>query len=101
MCCESNVIKKLLEKLALVDSLTEIYNRRFYELDIRKVWNGCKRENKAISLALLDIDYFKSYNDEYGHLSGDEALRLVAKHIKKSIKNGPMILLLVMAEKNL
>ncbi|MDP5214670.1 diguanylate cyclase [Pseudoalteromonas tunicata] len=78
--------KKLLEKLALVDSLTEIYNRRFYELDIRKVWNGCKRENKAISLALLDIDYFKSYNDEYGHLSGDEALRLVAKHIKNQLK---------------
>ncbi|WP_082930800.1 GGDEF domain-containing response regulator [Shewanella woodyi] len=78
--------KNLLEQLALVDSLTEVYNRRFYELDIRKVWSACNRNDTELSIAMIDIDFFKSYNDDYGHLSGDNALRLVASHIKKQLK---------------
>lgn len=78
--------KKLLEQLALVDSLTEIYNRRFYELDVRKLWSASRRDEMPLSVALIDIDFFKSYNDEYGHLSGDDALKIVAQHIKQQLK---------------
>lgn len=78
--------KNLLEQLALIDCLTEIYNRRFYELDIKKVWSACNRNNTKLSIAMIDIDFFKSYNDEYGHLKGDNALRTVANHIKKQLK---------------
>lgn len=78
--------KNLLEQLALIDCLTEIYNRRFYELDIKKVWNSCNRNEVKLSIAMIDIDFFKSYNDEYGHTKGDVALRIVAKHIKKLLK---------------
>ncbi|NRD72529.1 diguanylate cyclase [Shewanella sp. VB17] len=78
--------KNLLEQLALIDALTEIYNRRFYELNVRKVWNESIRNNTQVSIAMIDIDFFKSYNDEYGHLKGDDALRLVANHIKKQLK---------------
>nr|WP_269970008.1 MULTISPECIES: diguanylate cyclase [unclassified Shewanella] len=78
--------KNLLEQLALIDCLTEIYNRRFYELDIKKVWSACNRNNSKLSIAMIDIDFFKSYNDEYGHLKGDNALRTVANYIKKQLK---------------
>jgi len=78
--------KNLLEQLALVDGLTEVYNRRFYELDIRKVWSACNRNATSLSVAMIDIDFFKSYNDNYGHLNGDDVLRQVANHIKKQLK---------------
>ncbi len=78
--------KNLLEQLALIDCLTEVYNRRFYELDIRKVWCACNRNVTSLSVAMIDIDFFKSYNDNYGHLNGDNVLRQVANHIKKKLK---------------
>lgn len=69
---------ELLDHLARIDGLTEIPNRRAFDDQLEKEWNRAKRENKTLSLALLDIDYFKGYNDHYGHPAGDQCLKQIA-----------------------
>jgi len=67
-----------LEHLTLVDSLTQLYNRRFFERQMDREWKKCHRESKRLALLVIDIDYFKFYNDSYGHAAGDECLQKVA-----------------------
>ena len=78
--------KKLLAELALVDGLTGIYNRRFCDAEMEKSWNICRRNKSCLSVAMIDIDYFKSYNDHYGHALGDEVLRRTAQSIHNHLK---------------
>ena len=75
-----------LEQLANLDSLTCVPNRRkFYEMyDLE--WRMSVRENTPLSLIMIDIDYFKQYNDQYGHAAGDQALKMVAQVIFKQLK---------------
>jgi len=75
-----------LEQLANVDSLTCVPNRRkFYEMfDLE--WKMSVRENTPLSQIMIDIDYFKEYNDQYGHAAGDQALKKVAQVIFKQLK---------------
>lgn len=70
--------RKLLEGLANLDGLTEMPNRRSFEIALEKEWRRCLRAGKILSLALLDVDCFKQYNDNYGHTAGDEVLKKVA-----------------------
>ena len=76
--------RKAIEGLVMFDGLTGIYNRRAYDEFIEVEWKRAKRENAYISMALLDIDYFKKYNDNYGHLMGDEVLKLLATTIRST-----------------
>ncbi len=76
--------KNLLRLLADKDGLTEVYNRRYFENQSRIELKRHYRQQQPITLALLDIDYFKSYNDAYGHLQGDICLREVAQTIASS-----------------
>ena len=76
--------RKAIEGLVMFDGLTGIYNRRAYDEFMEVEWRRAKRENTYISLALLDIDYFKKYNDNYGHLMGDEVLKLLASTIRST-----------------
>ncbi len=78
---------KKLEHLSYIDELTGIPNRRIFNEVIRKQWNRCMQESIPLSVILLDIDYFKNYNDNYGHLQGDECLKKVAKTLAGSIKH--------------
>ena len=75
-----------LEQLSLVDELTEIANRRKFDQYIAAEWTRLARENNPLSLILCDIDYFKLYNDTYGHQAGDRCLQQVAQAIRKVIK---------------
>lgn len=68
-----------LEKLSKLDGLTKIANRRCFDEFLEKEWNRLKRTGNYLSLILFDIDYFKDYNDYYGHLAGDECLIQVAR----------------------
>lgn len=72
----------LLRSLSLIDSLTGIANRRKFDETLRTEWRHCARENKPLSLLMIDIDFFKRYNDEYGHQAGDACLRAVASCIQ-------------------
>jgi diguanylate cyclase (GGDEF)-like protein len=60
--------------LSLKDSLTGVWNRRKYDQTVEMEWCRCLRYKKPIALILLDIDYFKEFNDSYGHMAGDECL---------------------------
>jgi two-component system cell cycle response regulator len=74
-------------KLATHDSLTDLYNRRaLYELAENELARA-RRENKPVSLVMMDIDHFKNVNDEYGHNIGDQALRRVAHIILEKIRS--------------
>lgn len=70
---------KLLDQLAHLDGLTEISNRRRFEEVLEKEWGRAARNKYWLSLAMVDVDYFKQYNDHYGHAMGDLALRKIAK----------------------
>ncbi|WP_404301015.1 diguanylate cyclase domain-containing protein [Alicycliphilus denitrificans] len=67
-----------LRALAYMDGLTGIANRRHFDQQLQAEWRRCRRSGKPLSLVLLDIDYFKQFNDLYGHQRGDECLRTVA-----------------------
>lgn len=72
----------LLERLASLDGLTEIPNRRAFEAALERQWNQTKRTAMPLSLLIADIDNFKQYNDLFGHPMGDECLRHVARVLK-------------------
>ncbi|MEL6553624.1 MAG: diguanylate cyclase [Cyanobacteria bacterium J06621_11] len=67
-----------LHKLAFVDGLTQVANRRSFNQSIAQLWSEAGQKHQPLSLLLCDIDYFKRYNDTYGHLEGDHCLQLVA-----------------------
>lgn len=75
-----------LESLSTLDGLTGIPNRRSFDDYIEMSIKSCTRLNKPISLIMADIDFFKGYNDNYGHLKGDDCLINVAKSISLSVK---------------
>ena len=71
--------RRMLERLANVDGLTELVNRRRFDEMYGLEWQRARRSGRPLSLALLDIDAFKQFNDRYGHPAGDRALRSVAR----------------------
>ncbi|MDY7002808.1 MAG: diguanylate cyclase [Cyanobacteriota bacterium] len=81
-----SIANQELERLASIDDLTTIANRRQFDRYLRQQWQILKREQLPLTLIMCDIDYFKSYNDTYGHLAGDYCLRQVAQAIKRSVK---------------
>jgi len=74
-----------LEELASQDPLTHLYNRRSFDAFLNQQIRSSQRSNTPLSLLLIDIDHFKSFNDEYGHQQGDACLKSVASGIKDSI----------------
>ncbi|MET0964073.1 MAG: sensor domain-containing diguanylate cyclase [Noviherbaspirillum sp.] len=72
-------MQKELEDLSFKDGLTGVANRRMFDSVLGREWAGAQRSQEPLSLVLLDIDFFKQYNDRYGHGKGDECLRRVAQ----------------------
>ncbi|WP_186441480.1 transporter substrate-binding domain-containing protein [Desulfamplus magnetovallimortis] len=68
-----------LEAISYIDGLTQIPNRRRFDAVLETEWQRCERNQHYLTLIMMDIDYFKLYNDRYGHLSGDECLKKVAE----------------------
>jgi diguanylate cyclase (GGDEF)-like protein len=75
-----------LQLLSTTDPLTGIYNRRYFDTILNKEWKRCLRYSRQLSIIMIDIDYFKKYNDFYGHLSGDECLKKVATGLAACIE---------------
>lgn len=76
----------LLRKLVFLDGLTSAFNRRYFDQQICTEWARAARSNTPLSLILLDVDFFKRYNDSYGHQAGDDALRVVASALKSCLR---------------
>jgi len=77
--------KKLLKQLARTDGLTGIDNRRSFDEHLDDAWRQARREHHAIAVLLVDIDYFKLFNDCYGHKPGDECIQAVARTLGESV----------------
>lgn len=83
---ELEAVNKKLEELSQIDSLTGIYNRSVFDKAIKAEWDRCKRQFAPLALIMIDIDFFKAFNDNYGHLAGDECLRRIAQVLSNSAK---------------
>lgn len=79
-----NTANKELQRLSTTDGLTGIANRRLFDELLQREWRRCTRVKKPLSLVMLDIDYFKQYNDTYGHQMGDVCLKSVAGQVARS-----------------
>jgi diguanylate cyclase (GGDEF)-like protein len=77
---------KKLENVSYTDSLTTLHNRRYFNLVYDRELKRAKRSKNYITFMMLDIDFFKQYNDTYGHIEGDYALKTVAKVLKDTLK---------------
>lgn len=77
----------VLRNLIHLDPLTEISNRRGLDERLYREWKDCIKEGASLSLLMIDVDYFKRYNDHYGHPAGDRCLQIVAKAISDSVRN--------------
>ncbi len=73
-----------LERLIEVDPLTEVGNRRRFDLTLDSEWRRCTRNRESLSVVMIDVDYFKEFNDRYGHLAGDTCLQQIAKAISRA-----------------
>jgi len=74
-------------RLAEIDPLTQVFNRRSMDRFLSDEWVRHLKDNRALTVLFLDIDYFKEYNDTYGHLAGDHCLCAVAQTLRENIRN--------------
>lgn len=96
------------EFMSVLDGLTGLYNRRQFEISIEQEYNRTKRHPSDFSLAILDIDFFKKVNDNYGHQYGDYVLKTVASLMKQSFRKTDLLyryggeeLVMIMPETNI
>ncbi|MEG0762763.1 MAG: diguanylate cyclase [Oscillospiraceae bacterium] len=78
--------RKNAEQMAMIDAMTNIPNRRSFDVQIKDALQKCKENNILFSLAIADIDFFKGYNDNYGHMAGDNAIRSVAYVLQQTLE---------------
>lgn len=78
-------------KLATTDGLTELYNHRYFQEQMQMFCSNAKRYESVFSLIILDIDFFKKFNDNFGHQSGDAVLRQVASTLKKNVRSSDIV----------
>lgn len=84
---EMQVRNNHLKRLSLTDGLTGIPNRRYFEEYLYDIWEEMRKQKKPMALIMLDIDYFKKFNDTYGHIEGDNCLKKIAKILEKTVHN--------------
>jgi len=82
--------EKKCEELSMIDELTGAYNRRKFNIEINNFLINYYRYNDGFSLVMIDIDFFKKFNDRYGHLVGDEVLKRVCKLMQSSVRQGDL-----------
>ncbi len=77
-------VNKKMERLSFLDGLTEVYNRRGFDRSLGNEWRRMHRDENTLSLLMIDVDYFKKYNDLYGHQAGDDCLKTIAKTLDEN-----------------
>lgn len=84
-----NKANEILNRLSYMDGLTGIGNRRHFDEVLNNEWSKLHTTQSPITLLMFDIDYFKKYNDTYGHLAGDQCLQIISSAIKDLLANNP------------
>jgi diguanylate cyclase (GGDEF)-like protein len=79
---------RIIERFSLTDGLTGVNNRRCFDQQLETEWNRAARNNSWLGMLMMDIDRFKSFNDNYGHLNGDHALKAVSSVLVDTIQRG-------------
>jgi diguanylate cyclase (GGDEF)-like protein len=87
---EAFLERKLLEEVATHDGLTGVLNRAAFEDQVRRVWSQAQRDRQPVAVVMIDIDYFKAFNDRYGHQAGDDCLRNVATALAAAARRRPL-----------
>ena len=80
---ELSIANEELDRLSNIDGLTQLFNRRYFDKKILEEWRRMQRVRQPLALIMCDIDYFKDYNDTYGHQMGDDCLRTIAGILKR------------------
>lgn len=89
---ELNQAKEALERITLLDEMTGIANRRHFDDYFMSEWNRGLREQTPLTLIVVDIDFFKQFNDNYGHLAGDSCIQQVAKGLDETVRRSTDLL---------
>lgn len=79
------------QQLAITDGMTGVYNRRYFQRQLESEFRRAPRFGYPVALAIIDVDYFKKFNDVHGHLLGDQALRSVAQILKDSVRETDVV----------
>jgi diguanylate cyclase (GGDEF)-like protein len=79
------------KQMSFTDAMTNLNNYRYFENRLIEEINRCRRNDTTVSLIMLDIDFFKNYNDKLGHQTGDEALRTVGWILKNTVRDGDIV----------
>ena len=74
-----------LEWISNIDSLTQLYNRRYFDKNLEDIWKELERIQLPLSILMIDVDFFKKYNDIYGHMAGDQCLKTLSRVFFKSV----------------
>lgn len=82
--------RRLLTEVAMHDGLTGLLNRSAFEDQVRRAWDQAARDALSIAFVMIDIDYFKAFNDLYGHQAGDQCLRSVAAAVRRTARRRPL-----------
>lgn len=80
--------RQALEALSVTDGLTGVSNRRQFDDTLTAMWGGYERSGRPLSLLLIDVDFFKLFNDQYGHQAGDECLRVLSRAMSQTLRMG-------------
>ena len=85
----NNLYKGL--EMAVTDDLTQIYNRRYFDMHLNGMFTEAREKSKNLSIAIIDVDYFKQVNDTLGHIAGDEVLQQIAQLISQNVRATDLI----------
>lgn len=88
---ENTMLYEKLANEAITDSITGVFNHRYFKIQLQREIKRSKRYSYPLSLIMIDIDYFKKYNDTYGHLMGDLTLKLIAEVLKDNIRTSDIL----------
>jgi diguanylate cyclase (GGDEF)-like protein/PAS domain S-box-containing protein len=84
-------LQRELEELSFKDGLTGTGNRRMFDIVLKREWDAAAANGAALSLVMIDIDFFKSYNDYYGHVQGDACLKRVGAILNEGLRRGDFL----------
>ncbi|NRT73168.1 GGDEF domain-containing protein [Clostridium beijerinckii] len=80
-----NLVRHSIDEISKFDFLTNVYNRRYFDMVLTEEWKKSKEANNCLAILMIDIDKFKEYNDKYGHVEGDKCLQNISMIIKNVV----------------